>query len=107
MKAIFSLILSGLLALSASAGTIRISFNGNRDMQAVIDGRSYSSSDYNSSSNDELVLNLQNGQHTVQIIRINKRGKSKQIFSSSFNLNYDQDIHLTVNSDGSVSREES
>ena len=40
MKAIFSLVLSGLLALSASAGTIRISFNGNRDMQAVVDGRS-------------------------------------------------------------------
>ncbi|HWJ91951.1 MAG TPA: DUF4476 domain-containing protein [Flavisolibacter sp.] len=106
MKTILSLMIGTFLTISASAGTIRIVFNGNRDYQAVVDGRSYSSNDYTTGANNELVLNLQNGQHTVQIFRTNRRGISKQVYSSTFNLNYDQDIRLTIGANGSVTREE-
>jgi hypothetical protein len=110
MKTILSLIVSSLLTLSAFAGSITISFNSNKSFEALVDGRTYSSGDYNSmnGSGNQLVLNnLSAGQHTVQIYRLNANNKrNKQVYSSTFYLNVNQNIHLTVSGNGTISREE-
>lgn len=103
MKTVFSFIIASLLAVTAFAGTIRVSFNGNRDFQVVVDGRTYSSSDYLS---NDIVLNNLSGDHTVSIYKINKRGRNKALYSSTVNVGYNEEIHLTVNSDGSIERTE-
>ena len=110
MKTLLSLLIAILIAVSAFAGTVRITFEGNanKDIRVELDGRVYHSKDYISSTSNQLVLqNLQDGEHSVIIYRVNKRGRTKQLYESSFNLQANQEIHLTVNQNGTITREES
>jgi len=108
MKTICLLLAGSLMTATAFSQTITISFNGNKDYRAQVDGRSYSSSDYTGNMNNRVSLNnLSAGAHSVAIYKINKRGKSKPVYTSTVNLGYNEEVMLTVNNNGSISREES
>jgi len=103
MKHILSLIIFAALAASAYSQSLRVTFNGNKDFQLKVDGRSYSSDNY---LNNDVVINNLSGNHTIGIYKVNKRGKSKSIYASDLYLAQDKEVHLTVNNNGSISREE-
>jgi len=103
MKKIFSIIICGFFVLSAYSQTLRVSVNGNRDFQVTVDGKTYSSGNY---INDDIVVNNLSGQHTVMVYRTNRNGRTKKLYSSTVNLSTGQEVHLTINNDGSIDREE-
>jgi hypothetical protein len=103
MKKCFIIIIAAFFSASAYSQSIRVSFNGNRDFQLKVDGRIYNSNNY---VNNDVVLNDLTGAHTVSIDQINRRGKSKQIYSSTVNLSSNEEVHLTVNKNGSIHRQE-
>lgn len=110
MKRILSLFIALLFAVSAFAGVIRITFNtnDNRNIRVDIDGVTYYSRDYVNASSNQLVLpNVQAGDHTVMVYGIRNNGKLKRLYESTFYLENNQEIHLTVNNNGSITREES
>jgi hypothetical protein len=103
MKQIFCIFASALFAVSAYSQSLRVTFNGTRDFQLVVDGTTYNSDNY---LNNDVVVNNLSGKHTIGIYRKNRNGKSKRLYSSSINLSSSQEVHLTVNNDGSIQREE-
>ena len=103
MKKCFIIIIAAFSAASAYSQSIRVSFNGNRDFQLKVDGRTYNSNSY---VNNDVVLNDLTGVHTVSIEQTNRRGKSKQIYSSTLNLSSNEEVHLTVNKNGTIHRQE-
>lgn len=104
MKTIFSLLTCLIFAASAYSQSIRVTFNGNRDYQLKVDGKTYNSSGY---LNNDLVLNSFTGNHTINIYRTNKKGKNKLVYSSDVVVSPSEEIHLTVNQNGTIQREES
>ena len=103
MKKFFIIIVSIFFAASAYSQSLRVSFNGNKNFQLVVDGTAYSSNNY---PNNDVVVNNLSGRHNVSVYRINKNGKSKRLYSSIINLSTSQEVHLTVNNSGSIDREE-
>ena len=103
MKKLFSIIICALLAGSAYSQSLRVSFNGNRDFQVMVDSKSYNSGNY---VDNDIVVNNLAGKHTVTVYRTNRNGRSKKLYSSTINLITGQEVHLTVNNDGSIDREE-
>lgn len=103
MKKVFIILCSICFSVSAYAQTLRVTFNGNRDFQLVVDGKSYNSTNY---LNDDIVLNNLSGEHNISIYMTNKRGKARQVYSSSINLPAGKEVHLTVNANGSIERTE-
>jgi hypothetical protein len=104
MKKVFNFIICALAAASAYSQSVRVSFNGNKDYQFLVDGKTYNSTNY---ANNDVVVNNLSGEHAISVYRINKRGKSKQVYTSTVNLSPNEEVHLTINSNGSISREES
>jgi len=103
MKKIVVLVICTSLAASAYTQSLRVTFNGNKDFQLVVDGKTYNSTNY---TNDDVVLNQSEGKHNVAVYKINRNGRSKQLYSSSVDLSSNQEVHLTINNNGSISREE-
>lgn len=103
MKKISCIVIAALFAASAYSQSLRVSFNGNRDFQLKVDGKTYNSTNY---SGSDVVVNNLSGNHDVSVYKINKRGRSKKLYSSAVSLSYGQEVHLTINNDGSISREE-
>jgi hypothetical protein len=103
MKKISCIVMAAFFAASAYSQSLRVSFNGNRDFQLMVDGKTYNSTSY---SDNDVVLNNLSGKHDVSVYKINKRGRSKKLYSSAVSLSYGQEVHLTINNDGSISREE-
>jgi hypothetical protein len=103
MKQFFCIIAAALFAASAYSQSLRVTFNGSKDFQLVVDGTTYKSDNY--LSNDVVVNNL-TGDHTVNIYRINRNGKSKRLYSSTVSFSPDQEVHLTIHNNGSIEREE-
>ncbi|HWI91808.1 MAG TPA: DUF4476 domain-containing protein [Flavisolibacter sp.] len=95
--------MAAFFAASAYSQSLRVSFSGNRDFQLMVDGKTYNSTSY---SDNDVVLNNLSGKHDVSVYKINKRGRSKKLYSSAVSLSYGQEVHLTINNDGSISREE-
>ena len=56
MKKKFAFIIAALFAVSAYSQSLRVSFNGNRDFQLTVDGKTYNSNSY--PGNDVIVNNL-------------------------------------------------
>jgi hypothetical protein len=103
MKQIFCMLAGAFLAVSAYSQSLRVTFNGNKDFQLVVDGITYKSDNY---LNNDVVVNNLSGKHNVSVYRINRNGRSKRLYSSTVNLSPDQEVHLTVNNNGSIDREE-
>jgi hypothetical protein len=103
MKKIFCISIGALLAASAYSQSLRVTFNGTKDFQLVVDGRTYNSGSY---LGNDLVLNNLSGRHSVSVYRINRNGRSKSLYSSTVTLSPDQEVHLSINNNGSISREE-
>ena len=103
MKRLFSIAVCGFFAASAYSQSLRVTFNGNRDFQLLVDGTAYNSGNY---LNNDVVVNNLSGQHSISIYRINKNGRSKRLYSSNVNLASNQEVHLTVNNNGSIERED-
>lgn len=103
MKKVLSIIAATAVTAFAYSQSLRVSFNGNRDFQLLIDGKTYNSTSY---SGSDVVVNNLSGTHDVSVYKINKRGRSKKLYSSALSLSSGQEVHLTINNDGSISREE-
>jgi len=103
MKKFFSIIICGFFAVSAYSQSLRVSFNGNHDFQVIVDGKTYNSGNY---VDNDIVVNNLTGKHSVTVYRTNRNGRSKKLYSSTVNLSTGQEVHLTVNNDGSIDREE-
>jgi len=106
-KKFFSVMLAGLLAVSAFAGTVRVTLNGNKNFVVSIDGISYTATTVSNGAREILITTLQTGQHSIEILRANNRGVNKQIYSSSFDLGQYENMHITVSANGGVRIEES
>jgi Domain of unknown function (DUF4476) len=120
MKSVSIFFLSTLMALSVFAqniaSTVTIQVNGNRNRQVVVDGRSYSMSDYsNTSENNNNAVNnaititdLQPGQHSLQVLRSSQNNYGRRNSNTtSFNLRSGYDLLITINGDGTIQLKES
>jgi len=106
MKKFLCFILAGFIAASAFAGNVRITLNGNKNFVVTIDGRTYTPNTVSSGKKEILITDLQNGQHSIEILRPNNRGVNKAVYSSTFNLDQNESLNITVNGNGSVKIEE-
>lgn len=102
MKTIFSVLISIFFAAPAFSQSIRVSFDGKRDFQVVVDGSTYRSDAY---MNNDLVLSNLTGEHNVSIYRVNKKGKARQVYTSNLTLSPGEEVHLTINNN-SIERSE-
>ncbi len=120
-------VLSGFLAISATAQTITLTFNGansNINYQVLLDGNSYysNSSTYPRTSTNvrkEVALTNQRlGNHKIVVYRlrsnsgtyrngINTRTYGNAIYSKTFELREGYDMNIRVNGNGRVSFSES
>jgi len=107
MKKILCFLLAGVLAVSAFAGTVKVTLNGNKNFVVTIDGRTYTPNTTANGKKEIVISDLQNGQHSIEIYRPNNRGVNKSIYSSSFNLNQNEMMNIIVNANGGVRIEES
>jgi len=103
MKRISIVIIIAFFAVSAYPQNLRVTFNGNRDFTLKVDGKTYNSSNY---LNQDVVLNNLTGEHSISIYRMNKRGKSKRVYSSTVSLSSSEEVHLIINKNGSIERQE-
>ena len=107
MKTFSILVLSCLATLSVFAqttSTVTINVRGNNTEAVVVDGRSYTvTSDYNANTNTPIVVsNLQAGQHTLQINRLNEANPSSTVFTTRTGY----DLQITITANGSVQLKE-
>ncbi|MFL5810563.1 MAG: DUF4476 domain-containing protein [Flavisolibacter sp.] len=107
MKKILCFLIAGVLAVSAFAGTVKVTLNGNKNFVVSIDGRTYTANSMTNGKKEILITNLANGQHSIEIYRPNNRGVNKSIYSSSFNLDQNEMMNIIVNNNGGVRIEES
>jgi hypothetical protein len=107
MKKILCFLLAGVFAVSAFAGTVKITLNGNKNFMVTIDGRSYTPNTTSGGKKEILITDLQNGHHTIEIYKPNNRGVNKSIYSSSFTLDQNEMMNIVVNNNGGVRIEES
>jgi hypothetical protein len=102
MKTLFTFLLSSLVALSAFAadvaGSITVSFTGNRDFRVLIDGRSY---DGSSRIN---LNNVRSGQHSIEVYpaQSNRGRRGEPVYSGSFTVRPQYDMHIKVLPNGRV-----
>jgi hypothetical protein len=107
MKTLFTLLLTGLTALSAFAadvtGRITVSLNGNKEYQVLIDGKNYYA------NNDRIFLNdVRAGRHTIEVFNVrnnysrNNRNKVKPVYAGSFTVRQQYDMNITVDRNGRV-----
>ncbi len=124
MKKILMAVLSGFLAITATAQTITLTFNGankNINYQVLLDGKSYysNSSTYPTNVTKEVALpNQRLGNHKITVYRLrsnsgtyrngsNTRPYGNAIYSKTFELREGYDMNITVNGNGRVSFSES
>jgi hypothetical protein len=106
MKKFLCFIVAGIMAVSAFAGSVKITLNGNKSFVVMIDGTTYTPNTISSGKKEIIINDLVTGQHTLEIFRPNNRGVNKGIYSSSFNLGQNETLHVTVSGNGAVKMEE-
>ena len=110
MKSLLIFILSCLTALSVYAQTVTITVNGNRNRQVLVDGRSFTVDNSTTSPTLKapiIINDLQAGQHTLQIVRLNPNtNTTNRTSSTTFNLRPGFDLEITINGNGSVAQKE-
>ena len=103
MKTFSILVLSCLATLSVIAqtvSTVTINVRGNNTEAVVVDGRSYTvTNDFNANTNAPIVVsNLQAGQHTLVIDRVNEDNPTSTVFTTRTGY----DLQITITANGSV-----
>jgi len=106
MKTIFLFLASciSISVLAQSVSTLTINVRGNNTEGIIIDNNQYTvNNDYNSNTNTPIVVsNLQSGQHTLQIKRLNEVNPSSTIFT----IRNGYDLQITIAGNGSVQLKE-
>jgi len=107
MKTFFLFLASCITTISLSAqsvSTVTINVRGNNNEAIVIDNTQYTvNNDYNSNTSTPIVVsNLQSGQHTLQIKRVNEVNPSSTIFTTRTGY----DLQITIATNGSVQQRE-
>jgi hypothetical protein len=106
MKTLFTFLLSSLVALSAMAadvaGLITVSFTGNRDYRVLIDGRIYEG------GNRVHLNDVRSGRHSIEVYPAQgNRGRRVQpVYSGSFTVRPQYDMHIKVLPNGRVQFDE-
>jgi len=110
MKSLLVFILSCLTALSIYAQTVTITVNGNRNREVLVDGRSFTVENTTTSTTLKapiIINDLQTGQHTLQVVRMNPNtNTTNRTSSTTFTLRPGYDLEITINGNGSVSQTE-
>jgi len=102
------------MAISLWAQTtnnVTIKLNTNRYQEVLIDGRIYSIMNNTTTNTNGLnglvtVPDLQPGQHTLQVVRINSNTGARRNNTRQFNLRSRYDLEITVNNNGTISLNE-
>jgi Ca2+-binding EF-hand superfamily protein len=107
MKTFFLFLASCITTISLSAqsvSTVTVNVRGNNNEAIVIDNTQYTvNNDYNSNTSTPIVVsNLQSGQHTLQIKRVNEVNPSSTIFTTRTGY----DLQITIAANGSVQQRE-
>jgi hypothetical protein len=106
MKNFFTLIMVGLMSISAFASDITVTFSGNKNYQVLIDGRSINDNGY---SNSTIYLNnLRSGQHYIQVYKSNgnRQRDNKVVYANDFTVRPQYDLFITIDKKGRVSMDE-
>jgi len=108
MKHISILLISFLTAFSVhahvSTSAVTITVSGNKNLQLSVDGRSYTLSN-GTATGDKTTFafnNLEMGQHTLLITRVDLNTNRSDRISTTFNLRDGYDMLIKVNGDGSL-----
>ena len=106
-KTIFTFLLASFTTLSLLAADITnritVSFSDSRDYELRIDGRRYQS------NNNRMYLNdMRPGRHSIQVYALNNRGQrsNRPVYSGSFNVRPQYDMHIAVDRNGRVQFDE-
>ena len=108
MKQVSLLLISFLTVISfyaqQSTSTVTITVTVNKNLQFTIDRTDYTRTNSNTTGNKTIITitNLPIGQHAFQVIRTNLNTNRSDEISSLFNLRYRFDMHINVNSNGSL-----
>lgn len=115
MKAISIFLVSCLTAVSVGAqtraNTVTINLNSSRYQEVLVDGRAYpittnSNTNMNGMNGVVTITDLQEGQHTLELVRVNQNGNNRRNISRTFDLRARYDLAVMVNNDGSIELKE-
>jgi hypothetical protein len=106
MKNFFTLIMAGLISVSAFASDITVTFTGNKTYQVLIDGRSINN--YGTSNNTIYLNNLRSGQHYIQVYKSNGNSQrdNKVTYAADFTVRPQYDLLIAIDKKGRVSMNE-
>lgn len=110
MKKISIFLIGLVVTLSSHAGTpvsgsiVTVTVNSNKNLQLTIDGRSYTLENTQAVGDMKTIslANLETGQHAFQLTRTGLNTNRSDKISTTFNLRYDFDMLITINSNGSI-----
>ncbi|MEO8171703.1 MAG: DUF4476 domain-containing protein [Sediminibacterium sp.] len=109
MKALFTLILTGVMFITTYGQTVTLTFrennqnSQNRDYRVVIDGYSYNSTEGTKIGNNKgvnaptafTITNLSPGSHTIMVY--NNTSSGNALYSNNFQLRRDYDLTIGIN----------
>lgn len=106
MKNFFTLMMAGLMSVSAFASDITVTFSGNKNYQVLIDGRSVNN--YGYSGNSIYLNNLRAGQHYIQVVKSNgnRQRDNKVVYATDFIVRSQYDLFINIDKKGRVSMNE-
>ncbi len=110
MKTLFSLLLLCIITGSAFSqtptGAVTVNVSGNRTKQIAVDSRYYTINNTSASGEEAVVINnLENGQHTLEIIRNNQYNQNVST-KSTFTLREGFNLIIGISSNGSITSSE-
>ena len=115
MKAISLFLVSCFTVLSLCAqtrgNTVTINVNSDRYQEVLVDGKAYpithsSTTDMTGTNGVVTITDLQPGQHTLEVVRVNQNTNNRRNASRTFDLRSRYDLAIMVNNDGSVELKE-
>lgn len=99
MRQALALMIGCVFAFAASAQTITIKVNGNKNKQLLVDGRTYTvDPDANGQQRSITISELAPGQHSLQLVRNNRRTST----TTNFTTRNGYETLVTIAANGSV-----
>jgi len=111
MKTISMFLISSLITVTlyaqVTANTVTIKLNSNRYQQVLVDGKTYTVNTSTTGTEGLITISdLQPGQHTLELVRVNQNTNARRSNSRTFNIRSRYDVAITVNNDGSIDLKE-